>query len=519
MMKVRTLLRVSSKQQLHEEDLPIQRAELMSFIAQKKEWVFDKEYMEGAISGYKNSLEKRDVLQQIMEDAKNQEFDVLLAYMSDRIGRKEEYTAYVATLNQLGLQVWTVKDGQLKTQEHIDKLLNYIRFWQNEGESKKTGARVKDALKELVKTGRFVGGRAPFGYELVNSGVISPKGRALKTLQIVEKDAETVRKIFGYAVYQGMGFLRIANALNEEKIPAPIADTWKPSTIASILKNPIYMGYTAYNRREHKEGFVRLDRKEWIYSNHQIKEFTIISPMLWEQAQRIREARKSPTSSVSFRTKGRLLLIGLAYCGYCGKPLKNNSYYNHWETKAGEKKKAFTGRYTCPGEHKERKTYSQNYLEEVVLEVAEHYLEHLEGIELSEEFTKLQTQERMLHEKEIQRIQKVQHQITVDIQTLEENIPKTLRGESCFTPEKLVSLIDEKKEKLDQLFSLERNEVQKLTSVIEKNKKELEYRVQCPDWKEEFRTADISVKSILLTAMIEKIYVKNHKISIEMKTT
>ena len=57
----------------------------------------------------------------------------MLAYMSDRIGRQEEYSFYVAELNRLGIEVWTIKDGQLKTEEHIDKLLNYIRFWQNEG--------------------------------------------------------------------------------------------------------------------------------------------------------------------------------------------------------------------------------------------------------------------------------------------------------------------------------------------------------------------------------------------------
>ena len=135
--RVRTLLRVSSRQQLHDDDIPIQRAEADQFIKKQKGWVFDKEYIEKAVSAYKNGVEDREVLQEILEDAKNKEFDVLLAYMSDRIGRQEEYSAYVATLNNLGIEVWTIKDGQLKTEEHIDKLLNYIRFWQNEGESKK----------------------------------------------------------------------------------------------------------------------------------------------------------------------------------------------------------------------------------------------------------------------------------------------------------------------------------------------------------------------------------------------
>ena len=95
--RVRTLLRVSSRQQLHDDDIPIQRAETTQYISQKKGWVFDKEYIEKAVSAYKNGVQDREVLQQILEDAKNKEFDVLLTYMSDRIGRQEEYSAYVAT--------------------------------------------------------------------------------------------------------------------------------------------------------------------------------------------------------------------------------------------------------------------------------------------------------------------------------------------------------------------------------------------------------------------------------------
>ena len=126
--RVRTLLRVSSKQQLHDDDIPIQRAEAEHYIASRKDWVFDKEYLEKAVSAYKNGVADREILQEIMEDARNHEFDVLLAYMSDRIGRQEEYSFYVASLNQLGIEVWTIKDGQLKTEEHIDKLLNYFRL-------------------------------------------------------------------------------------------------------------------------------------------------------------------------------------------------------------------------------------------------------------------------------------------------------------------------------------------------------------------------------------------------------
>ena len=184
MKRVNCLYRVSSKQQLHEDDIPVQRAEVEQFINQHPDWEFDKEYIEKAISAYKNNVDDREVLRKIMEDAKHHEFDVLLAYFSDRIGRLEEYSFYVASLNQLGIEVWTIKEGQLKTDTRTDRLMNFIRFWQNEGESEKTSKRVRDAQVELVKSGKFVGGKAPFGYKLVPSGMISNHGRLLKKLVI-----------------------------------------------------------------------------------------------------------------------------------------------------------------------------------------------------------------------------------------------------------------------------------------------------------------------------------------------
>ena len=65
--KVRTLLRVSSKQQLHDDDIPVQRAEAEQYIAKRSDWIFDKEYIEKAVSAYKNNVEERAVLQKYLQ--------------------------------------------------------------------------------------------------------------------------------------------------------------------------------------------------------------------------------------------------------------------------------------------------------------------------------------------------------------------------------------------------------------------------------------------------------------------
>ena len=458
--RVRTLLRVSSRQQLHDDDIPIQRAEAEQFIAKHPDWVFDKEYLEKGVSAYHNGVDDREVLKEIMQDAKRGEFEILLAYMSDRIGRQEEYSFYVAELNRMGIEVWTIKDGQLKTEEHIDKLLNYIRFWQNEGESKKTGMRVHDTMVEMVKDGRFVGGKAPYGYKLVLSGEISNHGRALHKLVIVPEQADIIRQIFSYAVNQGMGYEKIANTLNKNGVQAPILDKWKGGTVRSILTNPIYMGYIAYNRRKNGHAnSTRLDRKEWTYSREQKPEIVIVSQEIWERAQEIREARKNKINAsrqetnnlymeqynVPFSTRGRLALTGMVYCGYCGKRLKNTGYANHWTCKkTGEKKVSYVGRYGCPEKCKQRSTYSQEYLEGIVFATVETYLENLKKIDISKELEEMQTQQGKTIKREIKDLEKEIKNLMADIETLEEKLPEAIRGEFAFSVDKLSAIISDK---------------------------------------------------------------------------
>lgn len=532
--KVRTLLRVSSRQQLHDDDIPMQRAETMRYIANQRDWQFDKEYIEKAVSAYKNSVEDREILQQILEDAKRKEFDVLLVYMSDRIGRQEEYSFYVATLNQLGIETWSVKEGQIKTQEHIDKLITYIKFWQNEGESKKTSMRVHDTQVEMVKSGRFVGGKAPFGYQLVDSGEISNHGRLLKKLVIVEKNAEIVRKIYRLAVYQGYGYEKIANQLNEEGIPAPSLSKWKGGTIRSILTNPMYMGYYAINRRKsqynHAENS-RQDRKDWVYSEQQNIDLVIVSKEEWEKAQEIREARKNKINmskeksfeayeeqyNVPFSTSGKLALIGFTYCGYCGKRLKNGSYLNRWTTKDGERKVSYAGRYMCPEKCKERASYSQDYLEGVVFDIVEDYMENLKQVDITEELQIMQRQQDESVDKEMLFIRKEIRKLQEDIATLEDKIPSAMRGEYYFSIEKLASLIKEKEVVVNNLLQQER-QLQEKKQQNQMMSKDLEEFISIiPNWRQEFADADIATKRMLLSSLIDRIEVKDMDIRIKFK--
>ena len=81
MNRVYCLYRVSNVQQLHEDDIPMQRQAC-------------KEFYEKGISGFKPPTADRRVLQQIKKDANQHEFDILLIFMFDRLGRWDSETPF-----------------------------------------------------------------------------------------------------------------------------------------------------------------------------------------------------------------------------------------------------------------------------------------------------------------------------------------------------------------------------------------------------------------------------------------
>ena len=99
MKRVNALYRVSTKGQVDKmkDDIPMQKIACHEF-AKEKGWVIVNEYYEKGVSGFKVSANDRDAIQELKEAAKNKEFDVLLVYMFDRLGRRDDETPFVEVL-------------------------------------------------------------------------------------------------------------------------------------------------------------------------------------------------------------------------------------------------------------------------------------------------------------------------------------------------------------------------------------------------------------------------------------
>jgi DNA invertase Pin-like site-specific DNA recombinase len=241
--RVYCLYRVSTKGQVEKDDIPMQKQRCHEF-AEEKGWEIVQEFSEKGVSGFKVSAKDRDAIQEIQRDAAVGKFDILLVFMFDRLGRKEDETPFVVEwFVQNGIEVWSAEEGQQRFDNHVDKLMNYIRYWQASGESLKTSVRTKTRLGQIVQEGRFRGGSAPYGYQLVKKGRIGKRNRELYDIEINPTEAIAIREIFNQADQFGYGGRRISSELKAKGIiNERTGEPFHYSSIQNFLQNIMYMG-------------------------------------------------------------------------------------------------------------------------------------------------------------------------------------------------------------------------------------------------------------------------------------
>ena len=128
-VRVDCLYRVSTIGQVEKNDIPMQREFCRAFIAEHPNWKLEKEVYEKGVSGFKKSAKERDAIQELQRDAVEGKFDILLVYMFDRLGRKDDETPFIVEwFVRNGVEVWSATEGQQRFDNHVDKLLNYIRY-------------------------------------------------------------------------------------------------------------------------------------------------------------------------------------------------------------------------------------------------------------------------------------------------------------------------------------------------------------------------------------------------------
>lgn len=372
MKRVLCLYKVSTIGQVDHDDIPVQRIACREFIAQHLNWELVDEVSEKGISGYKTKTEDRDALVQIRQKALAKKFDVLLVFMFDRIDRRDDETPFVVQwFVENGIEVWSVKEGEQRFDNHVDKLFNYIRFWQAFGESEKTSMRIRTKHLQMIQEGQYRGGLIPLGYRLKFKGRTNKKNQPVRDLVIDPNESEIVKEIYHKTVCDGWGSNRIANWLNAQHISTKRQTAfWRATSVRALVRNPIYTGRIRFGE-ELSEPFDHL---------------RIIDDELFdlcEQAIRKRAPHQLPEKVGNLRSTSDGILTGILFCGSCEERL----CYNHnttVRTLADGTKRAYernvyrcyrkmNSRRTCQGQS----TYAAELIEEKVLGVVRGYFENI----------------------------------------------------------------------------------------------------------------------------------------------
>ena len=173
------------------------------------------------------------------------------------------------------------------------------------------------------RQGKFCGGRPPFG--LMRDP--ADKGHLI----LDPETAPIIRKIYDYAL-DGMGSMRIAKRLMEEKIPITQvrANTefganyyaWGVTRICHILRNPFYKGAHLVCRT-HQKGIrsntydiIPRDQWEVIEGCHE----AIVTPEEWQRVQQLIDGR--PTIMEGNACPYYNIFHGIIYCATCGKSMQ-----------------------------------------------------------------------------------------------------------------------------------------------------------------------------------------------------
>jgi site-specific DNA recombinase len=322
--------RVSTSLQEEKRTIESQKNELINQIKNDGN-ILVKEYIDNGWSGARLD---RPALDELRNDLKSDEFDIVYFLDSDRIARDINYQRIIiAELLKHG------KEIIIKGQNYIDnpenKLTLTVLGAVNEFEKVKITERMMRGRKEKAKKGAIVDSGCPFGYTHIKK--TEKKDGYYK---INEQQADIVKYIFSTYSNSDISLNGLCKLLEEKKyLTATRKNYWKSSSVRNILTNSSYYGVHYFNRTykvEPKNKSNKLkyattktssrlrDESEWIG----IKVPSIISKSLFDNVQ----IKLKRNAKLKRSKENKYIFSSLIKCGDCnhtytGVKWKNKKYY------------------------------------------------------------------------------------------------------------------------------------------------------------------------------------------------
>jgi len=280
-------------------------------------------------------------------------FDAVVIGEPQRAFYGNQYGLTFPVFMHYGVGLWVPEvGGAIDPESEAHDLVMSVFGGMSKGERNRIKIRVRSAMAaQATVEGRFLGGRPPYGYELVDAGphpnpAKAADGKRLRRLHPHPDTAPVVVRIFEEYL-AGRGLFAIAEALTRDGIPSPSAHdrkrnphrcgiAWSKGAIRTILSNPRYTGRQVWNRQRKDEVLIDVedvalghvtkmrwnDEKDRLWSAEIVHE-PVIDTETFERAQTLLAGQgRCRKTRERHRVRRPYVLRGLVRCGVCDRRMQ-----------------------------------------------------------------------------------------------------------------------------------------------------------------------------------------------------
>lgn len=330
-----------------------------SYIRNKQPDICEDDMVVYEDEGYSGKNTNRPQFQQMMKDAKEKKLSGIVCYRLDRISRNVgDFTLLIDELNDYGISFDSINE-KFDTSTPMGKAMMYICSIFAQLERETIAERIRDNMRELAKTGRWLGGVTPTGYKsekIVERINFDGKEMSAYKLDIIPEESKIVQLLFRkFAEFNSLS--KVETYFLQHNIKTKNKKPFTRFAIKAILMNPVYMiadeaswdyfnnlgveifaskeafdgknGLMVYNKTLQRSGKTNIIREaeEWIVAVGKHtglisgKEWILVQELL---SQNTVKAYRKPRSHTA-------LLSGLIVCGHCGSYMRPKMYSQEYE--------------------------------------------------------------------------------------------------------------------------------------------------------------------------------------------